>query len=146
MAVSSTQQHQVVANQIHKQQTSKFGVYNGWQWRDDPTQSNKFFLVNDLSKQKITICYQQQQELVELTTSKKNMTDNNVVAIMLEITRNIQRYSNNHQAVNTIGLNHEYDKEIINKLKQHSKALNDGVKLAKKTADHDQLFKINLPK
>lgn len=146
MAVSSKQeQEDQVINQINKQKISKFGVYGGWHWEDNPKQPHKFYLVNNISKQKITVCYQEEQGLVDLTTSKKNMMDDNLVAIMLEITRNIQRYSNNHQAVNTIGLKHEYDKEIINKLTQHTTALNDGIKSAKNIADQDKLFKINLP-
>jgi hypothetical protein len=142
---SKQEQEDPVVNQINKQKISKFGVYGGWHWEDNPTQAHKFYLVNNISKQKITVCYKEEQGLVDLTTSRKNMMDDNLVAIMIEITRNIQRYSNNHQAVNTIGLEQEYDKEIINKLTQHTTALNAGVKLAKNTADQNKLFKINLP-
>lgn len=146
MDVSSKQeQEDQVVNQINKQKISKFGVYGGWHWEDNPTQPHKFYLVNNVSKQKITVCYKEEQGLVDLTTSRKNMMDDNLVAIMLEITRNIQRYSNNHEAVNTIGLKREYDKEIVNKLRQHTTALNAGVKSAKNIADQDKLFKINLP-
>lgn len=132
--------------EIEKQQTSKFGVYGGWYWvhDDDP---NKFCLINsDVPSKKITVHYDEQNGKIDVKTAKQNMQDDKILAIMLEITRNIQRHSGTHeQPISTFGLNSgvPYDQQITKKLDQGINALNEGVAKAKATADKNKKLNIH---
>ncbi len=132
---------------IHKsQQTSKFGVYQGWEWQPHPEgDSNIFYLVNvNNPDKKITVKYNESDRKIEIKTNKKNMEDDKIVGIMLEITRNLQRYSGDaEQSIKTFGLKNDnsYDKQITKKLEQGINVLNEGVAQAKNTADQSKKLK-----
>ena len=132
---------------IHKsQQTSKFGVYQGWEWQPHPEgDSNIFYLVNvNNPDKKITVKYNESDRKIEIKTNKKNMEDDKIVGIMLEITRNLQRYSGDaEQSIKTFGLKNDnsYDTQITKKLEQGINVLNEGVAQAKNTADQSKKLK-----
>ncbi len=126
-------------------QESKFGVYQGWVWGNDKQNSNQFYLVNNEHPSKtITVYYDPAKGYIDITTTKNNMKDYITLAIMLEIARNIQRYSNSNQKIKTLGLNDNSSDnlEIIGKIGEGLNALNNGVDKAKLPEDRHK--KINL--
>lgn len=128
------------AQTITLQQKSKFGVYEGWEWQPDKDDENKFYLVNSISNppKKIIVNYDKEHGKIDVKTNKENMKDEKIIAIMLEIARNIQRHHNVSDdsaapSISKFGLNDnsDFDKQITHKLNQGMKALNEGVKQAR---------------
>lgn len=131
--------------QIRLKQQSKFGVYEGWVWQSSAKDPNIFYLINNnvTPIKKIKVYYKEnadQGAYVDVTTSKANMHDDVTVAIMLEIVRNVQRYSGSNQQLKTIGLDNKTTEEqqILGRIDQGIGFLNEGVKQAKSTADQNK--------
>ncbi len=127
-------------------QESKFGVYQGWVWENDKQDHHKFYLVNNEHPSKtITVYYDPAKGYIDITTTKNNMKDYITLAIMLEIARNIQRYSNSNQKIKTLGLNdHSSDNlEIMGKIGEGIQALNMGVGKAKSPQDKHKKIELH---
>jgi hypothetical protein len=133
------------AEQIRLKQQSKFGVYEGWIWQSSAQDPNIFYLINNnvTPAKKIKVYYKEnadQGDCVDITTRKSNMQDDVTVAIMLEIARNVQRYSGSNQQIKTIGLDNKTTEEqqILGKIDQGIGFLNEGVKQAKSITDQNK--------
>ena len=131
--------------QIRLKQQSKFGVYEGWIWQSSDQDPNIFYLINNNTTpaKKIRVYYKEnadQGACVDITTRKANIQDDVTIAIMLEIARNVQRYSGSNQHLKTIGLDNKTTEEqqILGKIDQGIGFLNEGVKQAKSTEDQNK--------
>lgn len=131
--------------QIRLKQQSKFGVYEGWIWQSSAKDPNIFYLINNTTTpaKKIRVYYKEnadQGPCIDIITRKANMHDDVTIAIMLEIARNVQRYSGSNQKLETIGLDNKTTEEqqILGKIDQGIGFLNDGVKQAKSITDQNK--------
>lgn len=112
---------------------SKFDVYAGWKCEQNTGDSNIFYLRNpeNGSDQYIEIKYNKDTNKVDITTTKKHMQDDKVMAIMLEVARNVQRYTGNFEDIEKINLpdvgGTEETQTINSKLNKYAKVLNTGV-------------------
>ena len=131
--------------QLRLKQQSKFGVYEGWVWQSNAHDPNIFYLINNniSPAKKIKVYYKEHIDhgaSIDITTSKANMQDDVTIAIMLEIARNVQRYSGSNQRLKTIGLDNKTieEQQILGKIDQGIGFLNEGVKQAKSIADQNK--------
>lgn len=123
-------------------------LYKDWKWKNVKNNEFEKFLVNSTSGKKIKISYREVDNKLIVSANKKDMQDPNVVAIMLELSREAQRMSNKFdKPVQVSGLSeHDNpdDTKIINNINSLAGTLNEGVAKAKKIEDKSKKFEIKI--